>query len=237
MKKGFYLFAALLLLTCSSSQAQSFNLGADTIFFSTDSYYTLLNNVTNNTSANITLQWHEVGNNFPLPLQLTTCLCDNFRCNHDSTFFIGGHYESDYPSGHGEMHLMGDISGFSDAGPFYLSLRFNNKDVPGDADTTTFVISRLPPLGISSMFASGNIGVFPNPAKDKATICIQMGKNEQAQIGIVDMSGRSVYTSSQFLQAGENSIIVPLETVVPGLYNVVISAGNHISSRKLTIAR
>jgi hypothetical protein len=237
MKNGLYLFAALLVFTGYTSRAQSFSLGADTIYYSTDGYYSLLNNVTNYMPAGIILQWHQVGNNFPASLQSSTCLCDNTGCNHDSTFFVGGRYESYYPSGHGEMHLMGDVTGLSGGGPYYISLRFNNKALPTDVDTTTFVITWMPALGLSVPSCAHVATIFPNPAKEMATISVSMEKSEQGAIIVADMTGKNVYSASQFFNAGDNSVTLPLQSIAPGMYNVLISAGKHIISRKLTVAR
>lgn len=236
MTKLFRLLPILLLLPFLNAKAQSFRIHNDTTRYSTPGYYSILNNITNNTAADITLRWNVLESNFPEPLQLKTCVCDNVHCNIDSNMFKGRFFNSVYAPGMGEMHLLGDITDLPVPGPYYVTLVFVNRDLPSDADTTTFIINR-DVLGVSVVAANKGLSVFPNPAVDNVTLAIEAEKNVDASIRIDNLLGQPVYQSTTQLSSGSNSIHVPLRDIAAGNYHVVVTAGNNVIVRQLTIAK
>ncbi|MBC7696070.1 MAG: Omp28-related outer membrane protein [Burkholderiales bacterium] len=81
-----------------------------------------------------------------------------------------------------------------------------------------------------------NISLFPNPAKNNATLTIDLVQNETISINVVDVMGRQVFTESMNdFSAGNHTINLNTENWANGVYNVNISTENGTTSRKLVI--
>jgi len=225
-----------LTISCSvfSTFAQSFHIVNDTVYHNTGGYYSILNNIVNTTDSNVILKWGVVATNFPVGLHASTCLCDNLGCNHDASFFLGGSYESVYSPGTGDMHLMGDITSLSEAGPFYITLGFVNKGKPADADSATFIINRVP-LSLSFEQPAGGISLFPNPATGQVSLSVAVSNAGNANVSISDVTGRSLFRTSAAVKQGSNAVVIPLAGFAPGCYSVSVVADGHTSIRKLMV--
>ena len=67
--------------------------------------------------------------------------------------------------------------------------------------------------------------IYPNPAKDKATIAVVLKKNEQAEIKIYNAQGQlvDVLQTVTAVTAGTQNIPYKLKTNISGIYNVIIT--------------
>lgn len=74
--------------------------------------------------------------------------------------------------------------------------------------------------------------IYPNPAKDKATITIALKKNEQAEIRVYDAQGRlvDVLQTVTAVTAGTQSIPYKVKGSKQGIYNVVITTNQGVKS-------
>jgi pectate lyase len=74
--------------------------------------------------------------------------------------------------------------------------------------------------------------IYPNPAKDKATIAVALKKNEQAVIRVYDAQGRLVdhLRTPTAVTAGTQRVQYNLNKNKPGIYNVVVTTGNEVKS-------
>jgi pectate lyase len=70
--------------------------------------------------------------------------------------------------------------------------------------------------------------IYPNPVKDKATIAVELKKNEQAEIRIYDAQGRlvDVLQTITAVTAGTQKIPYNVKGNRPGVYNIVITTNN-----------
>lgn len=225
----------------TAANAQSFKIETDTIRHSTDGYFSLLNRVTNYTPGDLILRWNVLATNYPLELQHTTCLCDNYGCNHDSTFFTGGAFQSTYPAGNGEMHLMGDVSTLTDPGPYYISLLFLDRGSSTNRDTATFIINKVPPTpptpaGIATEQAGGGLSVFPNPANGAVVLRFNGTETGEATITISAISGAVVKRMQQAVKPGANVVPLSLNELPNGMYTICLHMpnGSRITT-KLTV--
>jgi hypothetical protein len=82
---------------------------------------------------------------------------------------------------------------------------------------------------------SFNWQVFPNPAKDLATIRIHAAIAFPAAIDLIDNTGRKVYHQSCQVQKGWNQWQVNLPGLSPGVYYLRITSGQAISARSVLI--
>jgi len=69
-------------------------------------------------------------------------------------------------------------------------------------------------------------GIYPNPARSKATLTITLDKNEQAVIRLYDVQGRLVNNigTIRSITGGAQQVPVNLADKKPGIYNVVVTS-------------
>ena len=78
--------------------------------------------------------------------------------------------------------------------------------------------------------------LFPNPAGNYVTLLLESGIETKVDINIYDMTGTLQYTMQSFLMPGDNSVIIDLGNLGPGIY--LLEAGDKTKvRRKLMIHR
>ncbi|MES2761720.1 MAG: Omp28-related outer membrane protein [Bacteroidota bacterium] len=83
-----------------------------------------------------------------------------------------------------------------------------------------------------------NISVYPSPAKNAATLSLDLVQNENISISVVNAVGQIVYTESlNNLQAGNHVVNFNTENWASGIYNINISTNDGTTNRKLVIAK
>lgn len=88
------------------------------------------------------------------------------------------------------------------------------------------------------MGGTGNVFIYPNPARNAFQVQINGKPNEKARIHIFDPSGRLVIRKEAFLQQGTNLITIDeLSNKPTGLYIAMIFAGESISKEKILLSR
>ena len=91
------------------------------------------------------------------------------------------------------------------------------------------------PLAIESVSADKAFGQFyPNPSATQANINIDLGNGENYTVRIVDLSGRTIHTSS-LQAAGSIVYTVNASKLAKGIYNVVFSSRNGNIVRRLIV--
>lgn len=88
---------------------------------------------------------------------------------------------------------------------------------------------------IEDVNADQNFGLFyPNPSSTEAHININLENNDTYSVRIIDMSGRTIHTSS--LQAAGNIVYtINASKLAKGIYNVVFSSKNANIVRRLIV--
>ncbi|MCK9320685.1 MAG: choice-of-anchor J domain-containing protein [Bacteroidales bacterium] len=83
-----------------------------------------------------------------------------------------------------------------------------------------------------------SINVYPNPAKDNATIDITLSQNSVATIKVVDLMGRNVIElGTKSMKAGQNTIELNTSNLNNGMYFVKVASENGVVTKKITINR
>ncbi len=92
------------------------------------------------------------------------------------------------------------------------------------------------PIGIDEVEnAEQNFGQFyPNPAADQANLNINLGDGGNYTVSIIDLSGRTVHTSS-LQTAGQIVYTINTSRLASGIYHVVFQNGDTRVSRKLIV--
>ena len=77
--------------------------------------------------------------------------------------------------------------------------------------------------------------LFPNPAKDNASVLINLKANTTVDLKIMNLIGGVVKTTSYSAVNGENELSLNLEGLSSGIYLVNIKVGGASSTKKLII--
>ena len=81
-----------------------------------------------------------------------------------------------------------------------------------------------------------SLHVYPNPASENAYILVNMKQENNMSISIINMVGEVVSTiNKNNVNAGEQTITLPLEGMAAGVYNVAITIGNTSHTQRLIV--
>ena len=81
------------------------------------------------------------------------------------------------------------------------------------------------------------LSIFPNPASNNATIALSLTVSNEVVIEVVNTLGQKVIVQSSKMNAGENTVKLPVETLTTGLYYVNIKIANEMITEKLNIIK
>jgi hypothetical protein len=81
------------------------------------------------------------------------------------------------------------------------------------------------------------VAVYPNPAKNNATIELSLAKEETVTINVLSVMGQLVHSETLNVPAGVKTINLNSENWSNGIYNVNITTNSGSTSRKLEIIK
>ncbi len=85
---------------------------------------------------------------------------------------------------------------------------------------------------------SENISVYPNPAKDEATLSFSLTDNSDVQVQVVDVTGRVMNTvANEKLDAGTHTFTLNTASYAAGVYNVMIHTEGGTTTERLTVVK
>lgn len=90
----------------------------------------------------------------------------------------------------------------------------------------------LGPLSVNDVKTVDVVSLYPNPATDNTSLVLTTTKNQQAEINIYDISGKSVYKHNYQL-AGMQRIDIPTAGFAAGIYVVNIQTAGEQTQLKL----
>ncbi|MGZ8550700.1 MAG: T9SS type A sorting domain-containing protein, partial [Chitinophagaceae bacterium] len=125
---------------------------------------------------------------------------------------------------------------WSDYNPFKGSSRYRLKLVE---DANIYKYSDIRTVRIIDQSVSVGLGLFPNPAVNRATVTITTERaNQLAHIRIINAQGKRLSYQKLALTRGSNSIVLPLQASWPaGVYIVQVSTKEGIVNKKLVLRR
>lgn len=95
---------------------------------------------------------------------------------------------------------------------------------PGKIIANKFIKLDVSALSISE--------IYPNPAENEAFLSIDSFNLLSAQIEILDATGKLVVSEKKTtINRGLNRLSLPINTIKPGIYNVLVTINNHTVSR------
>ncbi len=77
--------------------------------------------------------------------------------------------------------------------------------------------------------------LFPNPAKNNATLTIDLKNSSKVEVAVLNTIGQVVKSYKTEGQVGENNISVDLKGLSAGIYLVNVTSGNSTSTKKLIV--
>lgn len=105
------------------------------------------------------------------------------------------------------------------------------------SSTGIFYFNKGPatPTGLLETSPIQTFGIYPNPARDLATLILQTKSAEAATIRLVDLGGRTVYQFNADLSAGLQRVNLDLSSCNAGLYQVIVQQGDQFQVSRLLI--
>lgn len=80
-----------------------------------------------------------------------------------------------------------------------------------------------------------NLTVYPNPAQNSTNVDFSLENSGKVTFELTDLSGKSVYSVSKNVSAGNNSINVPTDALSNGVYMYSFTIGNTVVTKKLVV--
>jgi hypothetical protein len=87
----------------------------------------------------------------------------------------------------------------------------------------------------NNLNSTNNSFIYPNPAKNNATLNINLATNSKIQVEILNTIGQVVKTTKAEGQSGTNSVNIDLGGLSSGIYLVNVKVDNAASTRKLIV--
>jgi PKD repeat protein len=71
--------------------------------------------------------------------------------------------------------------------------------------------------------------IYPNPVKDKLHICFYSGISAPVGINIIDVTGKSYFSSTRKFETGLNEVFIPVSSLPGGIYLMILQTqGNYL---------
>lgn len=102
--------------------------------------------------------------------------------------------------------------------------------------TSTFTYNLTATVGTQTPGEAFYAEVFPNPAKDEATLAVSFPEPRTLLLSLIDASGRVLH-AWELDNVTEQHIPLDLKDLPGGVYHLRIMAGNEVVGRKLVVAR
>ncbi|MBL7933649.1 MAG: choice-of-anchor J domain-containing protein [Bacteroidia bacterium] len=91
---------------------------------------------------------------------------------------------------------------------------------------------------VADLTSGQSLAIFPNPAKDYATLSLNVEKSTKVDLAIYDISGRLVYENKGTeVPAGKNEMNINTSELATGTYQVVVHAGKAVLKEKLIVSK
>ena len=133
---------------------------------------------------------------------------------------IEGYFDfSDIPFG--TYQLFPDVAGISTT-PMYVTI---SEGTPLVNDVNMIIYPAEITFSIHeniSAFLEHAILLYPNPVTDQARISLEVKKSSALTVRIADLSGRMVYSQETMLAEGHGEIVLPVQNLPAGLYQVIL---------------
>ena len=132
--------------------------------------------------------------------------------------------------------LTADLDEGPIAGSSIVRYTFLNELTPSDSVQVTLVYNPAPPVGLKEITKNiSSFEIFPNPAKETASLKVNSLISSQASVFVYNALGNVVYHKEVLINEGKNKIDINVEDFSPGVYFTSIKSGEITQSKKFII--
>jgi hypothetical protein len=79
------------------------------------------------------------------------------------------------------------------------------------------------------------IGLYPNPVTDHFRINLSSVQQGNLQISVINQVGQQQRSYNKFINKGYNTITLPVETLSPGIYFIVLNLNGNRQVKKVIV--
>jgi hypothetical protein len=119
--------------------------------------------------------------------------------------------------------------------------QFWNSDHFWDLETFTEKVSNSCPsafgLNSAEVVPDNKFSIFPNPASDNATVELSLKEPDDVVIEVVNILGQQEFVQATKMNAGINTVEIPVETLTTGMYYVSVRIANEVHVDKLSLIK
>jgi hypothetical protein len=91
---------------------------------------------------------------------------------------------------------------------------------------------------VSNVITEGSVALYPNPAKDAATLDFTLAKSGKVVINVLDATGRTVAVAADATMAqGAQHITISTAGIAAGVYNINIQTEEGVHTQRLTVVK
>jgi len=90
---------------------------------------------------------------------------------------------------------------------------------------------------VAEHVSAGDIDVYPNPTTGKIAIDYLSDGNQDVQLYVIDMMGRSVMLQSEHVFDGPNTLFMDMNQLSNGMYMVMVKGANGENSKRVMLQR
>jgi hypothetical protein len=105
----------------------------------------------------------------------------------------------------------------------------------GGSANGNFIFQQSPAatVGVAEASPVQSLGLYPNPAANTTRLMLNIRENTQAQVQLMDISGRAVRNINADLNIGVESVELDLTGLNSGIYTVVVTTANSRQTTRL----
>jgi hypothetical protein len=93
-------------------------------------------------------------------------------------------------------------------------------------------------LSVKPLATASSVAVYPNPARESATLEFSLSASSKVTVSVLDATGRTVsVVSDAQMQQGAQRLSIPTSTLAAGLYNITIRTEDGLMTQRLSVVK
>ena len=88
----------------------------------------------------------------------------------------------------------------------------------------------------AAMKLASAIQLYPNPANNETNIVLNLLSKENVNIKMIDIQGKEIYTNSQLLEQGSNTLKLNTADLKSGIYFIEVAINNNLTRIKVAVS-
>lgn len=86
-------------------------------------------------------------------------------------------------------------------------------------------------------FLSFKVNLYPNPAKEAATLEFNLESTSNVSVEVTDLTGKTIYNTSTVSNAGVNQLNIPTASLTDGIYIYKLVINGNVISNKFVVSK